>query len=377
MSAPMPPPNANSESSDRAERSSAGSDMGERVRAYPGTLTYLDLMRRNRRESVLLIIAMILLAAVLGAAIGALIASYVGSHAHSDRLATDRFREGEAASMSPLAMGVLAGAGLGLVLSMGGAAWSWFGGASTLLRMTHARPIEKHEDPELFNVVEEMSIAAGLPMPRVYLVRDSAMNAFATGRDPTRGVVAVTTGLREKLTREELQAVIAHEMAHIRHLDIRFAMLVATMVGLIVVVSDGLLHSLWHGGAHAAGSRSTGRGRGGGPAVIVLLVIALILAIVAPILARLIQMSYSRRREYLADAGAVELTRNPQAMASALSRLATDDDPQVDTANRGMAHMFIVNPTKKMRASHQQLNSLFASHPPIKERIAKMLALTR
>jgi len=336
------------------------------LRAYPGTLTYLDLMRRNRRESVLLIGAMIMLAAALGAAIGTLLLELTS--------APEPSRVG-------WWLGIVIGGGLGAIAAGVGALLSWFGGQRVLLGATHARRFEKHQDPELFNVVEEMAIAAGLPMPSIYIINDSALNAFATGRDPRHGAIAVTKGLRERMTRDELQAVVAHEMAHIRHLDIRFAMLIATMVGLVVVVSDSLVRAMWHG-ASGAGRRmrpSPGRGgrRGAGAGALLLLVIVAILAVVAPILARAIQMAYSRRREFLADAGAVELTRNPKAMASALSRLATDSDPLIETANRGMAHMFIVNPTKAMRQSHQQLNSIFASHPPIKERIARMLALLR
>ncbi|MFG0325987.1 MAG: M48 family metallopeptidase [Phycisphaerales bacterium JB037] len=332
-------------------------ELKEKISAYPGTTTFLDLMRKNRRDSVLLIVAMFILTVALGSAVGSLIGAYAG---------------GSRQSIYPtLAIGAI----VGLALATGGTLFSWFGGAKTMLRMTHAREIQKHDDPELFNVVDEMRIAAGIPMPRVYIVNDSAMNAFATGRDPKHGIVAITTGLRQKLNRDELQAVIAHEIAHIRHLDIRFAMLMATMVGLIVVISDGLLRTMWYSGGARRGRSSDSKG--GGAAVVIILIIAVLLAILAPILARIIQMSYSRQREYLADAGAVELTRNPKAMASALSRLAGDEDPFVDTANRGMAHMFIVNPLKKMRESHQQFSSVFASHPPIKDRIARMLALLR
>jgi heat shock protein HtpX len=249
--------------------------------------------------------------------------------------------------------------------------------------MSGARAIDRNEDLELWNVVEEMSIAAGLPMPRVYIIEDKAMNAFATGRDPQHGVIAVTRGLRERLNRDELQGVVAHEMAHIRHLDIRFAMLMATLVGLIVFMSDAFLRVVWHSG-HRVGGRGYGgrsyggRGKGGGgAAVIILLLVAAILAIIAPLFARIIQMAYSRQREYLADAGAVELTRNPLGLASALQRLADDEEPLVDTANRGTAHMYIVNPLREMRDTHQSLNSVFSSQPPAKERIARIMALTR
>jgi heat shock protein HtpX len=224
-------------------------------------------------------------------------------------------------------------------------------------------------------VVEELSIAAGLPMPRVYLIGDSAMNAFATGRDPAHAAVAITVGLREKLNRDELQGVLAHEMAHVRHYDIRFAMLMATLAGLIVFACDAFWRMIWYS---RMGSRRGDRDReGGGALVLVLIVVAVLLAIIAPFVAQIIQMAYSRQREYLADAGAVELTRNPLGLASALQKLANDDEPLVDTANRGTAHLYIVNPLRKMRDAHQALNSVFMSHPPIKDRIARLLALAR
>jgi heat shock protein HtpX len=201
------------------------------------------------------------------------------------------------------------------------------------------------------------------------------MNAFATGRDPRHGAVAITRGLREKLNRDELQGVLAHEIAHIRHLDVRYSMLMATMVGLIVFAADAFLRISWY--APRRRRFSDRDDKGGGGLAIVLLILAVILAILAPFFAALIQMAYSRQREYLADAGAVELTRNPLGLASALARLADDDEPLVDTANRGTAHLYIVNPLRRMRNARQALNSIFLSHPPIKERIARLMALAR
>jgi heat shock protein HtpX len=242
--------------------------------------------------------------------------------------------------------------------------------------MAGARPIRPEDDPELFNVVDEVRIAAGLPMPRVYVIDDTAMNAFATGRDPEHAAVAITAGLRQKLSRDELQGVMAHEMAHVRHYDIRFALLMATMVGLIAFACDAMFRAVWYSGRGMKRSSSESKGPTGA-VVIVVFVIAIVLAILAPIVSRLIQAAYSRQREYLADAGAVELTRNPEGLAAALLKLADDADPLVDTANRGTAHLYIVNPLRKMRESHQSLNSMFVSHPPIKERVARLLALTR
>ena len=344
-----------------ADRAAASAGMQDRIRAYPGTLTYLDLIRKNKRESALLIVAMIALAGIIGAALAAALVSYGGG------------------GVEALIPSIVVGCVAGLIAAGLGATWSWFGGAKAIMRMSRAREITKELDPELFNVVDEMRIAAGLPMPRIYLIGDSAMNAFATGRDPEHGIIAITTGLRSRLSRDELQGVIAHEMAHIRHFDIRFAMLMATMVGLIAFACDAFFRVLWHGAMWGGGGRrsSGSRDKGGGAAMAVIFVVAILLAVLAPIFARIIQMTYSRKREYLADAGAVELSRNPLGLASALQKLADDEEPLVDTANRGTAHMYIVNPLKKMRRSHQQKSSLFLSHPPIKDRIARLLALTR
>lgn len=347
--------------------------LDEKVRAYPGTLTFHDLIRRNRRQSALLMAVMILLGVALGVVFGGVVATTSGYASRTSRVA------GWDAAVPPtrdLALPMIAGGVVALALAGLGATWSWYGGSSAILMMSQAREIRKPDDPELFNVVDEMRIAAGLPMPRVYVIDDSAMNAFATGRDPAHGVVAITTGLRERLNRDELQAVIAHEMAHIRHLDIRFALLMATMVGLIAFACDGLFRFMWNSGnAMGRGSRES-KGKAGGAAVI-LIVLAMVLAVISPILARIIQMAYSREREYLADAGAVELTRNPGALASALMKLADDDEPLVDGANRGTAHLFIVNPLRQMREAHQGLDSMFWFHPPVRERVARLMALLR
>ncbi|MCW5777305.1 MAG: M48 family metallopeptidase [Phycisphaeraceae bacterium] len=355
---PTPPP-ARRSALDRAAAGATATDRAVRegIKAYPGTTTYIDLIRKNKRDSAALILLMLLLGAAVGAAMAASIALYA---------------TGDGASLLP---SVAVGGAAALIFGAFGVLWSWFGGANAILRMSGAIPIGPQDDPELYNVVDEMRIAAGIPMPKVYIINDSALNAFATGRDPQHGVVAITRGLRAKLPREELQAVIAHEIAHIRHLDIRFAMLMATMVGLIVFACDAFLRVAFRGGVHG-GRRSSG-GKGGGAAVIVLLVIALVLAIVAPLFARIIQMAYSRQREYLADAGAVELTRNPEALANALRRLGDDEEPLVDTANRGTAHMYIVNPLRKVRKAHGEVETLFCSHPAISKRIARLLALVR
>jgi heat shock protein HtpX len=330
-------------------------EMRARISAYPGNLTFLDLIAKNKRQSSVLMTFMIILAMVMGCVLAAAIVAY-GSGASA-------FEE--------LIPSAIIGAAAALIVGILAAMWSWYGGGSAILKMSGAQPVTREMDLELYNVVEELSIAAGLPMPRVYIIPESALNAFATGRDPQHAAVAITSGLRMKLTREELQGVLAHEMAHVRHLDIRFAMLMATMAGLIVFAADAFWRVLRH--------TRPGRGKkdGAGAIMIVLLLIAVLLSIIAPIVARMIQMAYSREREYLADAGAVELTRNPQGLASALQKLAGDSDPLVDAANRGTAHLYIVNPLRKMREAHQSLNTMMSSHPPINERIARLMALAR
>ncbi len=329
---------------------------GSRFRAYPPDITYHDLIRRNKRNTVLLVIGMGLLAVVVIEAIALGVMAYAGA----------RTTQGDPSPFSVPGL-VIAGAAALMVVIVSGT-WSYFRGGKTILGICGARPIEKQDDPQLFNVVEELSIAAGLPMPGIYLMDEPALNAFATGRDPKRAAVAITTGLRQRLSRDELQAVMAHELAHVRHYDIRMTMMVATMVGLIVLACDVFLRMAFYA------PRSRGRGKGGGGAAI-LLILALVLAVVAPLLATIIQFAISRQREFLADAGAVELTRNPQGLASALSTLARDTTP-LQRANRATAHLFIVNPILNARG-RENLKSVFATHPPIRERIARILALTR
>ncbi len=246
--------------------------------------------------------------------------------------------------------------------------FSYFGGASAVLAISKAKPIQKVDDPQLFNVVDELCIAAGLPMPKIYLINDTAPNAFATGRNPKNAIVAITTGLRQKLKRDELQGVMAHELSHVRNYDILFAMLMAVMVGVLVMLCDVFLRSLWFGGGRRRSSKE-----GGGLGQLIILIVAIVLAIIAPILARVIQMSMSRQREYLADASAIELTRNPEGLARALARIS--DDPEVlEVANRATASLYIVHPIKRFE---KRAESIFSTHPPIKERINRLMSLTQ
>lgn len=346
------------------------------LRAYPPTLTFHDLIRKNRIESALLMCGMGLLAVLVGAAIaGSIHFAFAVTEGLDAFDEASRRAHDDTVNILPSA---LLGAGVMAVLAAIGSLWSWYGGDKAILRMTGAREIEKKDDPQLFNVVDELRLAAGVPMPRVYLIESDALNAFATGRDPRHGSVAITTGLRKQLTRDELAGVMAHEIAHVRHYDIRFAMLMATLVGLIVFACDAFLRTAFRGSVY--GRRSSGRGKGGsgggGAAIILVLVLALLLSIIAPLLAKIIQFSISRSREYLADAGAVELTRYPEGLASALRKLA-DCSVTLPGANRATAHLFIVNPSKAAVRAHQRRSSVFSTHPPIQNRIERLEALLR
>lgn len=239
-------------------------------------------------------------------------------------------------------------------------------GDDIILGFTGAREADYEKDQMLINVVDEMRIAAGLPMPRVYVIDSFAMNAFATGWDHENAALGVTRGMLEKLNRDELQGVVGHEMAHIANLDIRYMLLVTTLVGAIALISDGFRRSLWFG------SGRTGRAAKGGmkgP----FMILAIMLAILAPLSAMIIQMSISRKREYLADATSARLTRNPVGLASALQKLQESlfVNP-LPWINRGTAHLFIVNP---LRNDEMEGTALFSTHPPTKDRIARLNAM--
>jgi heat shock protein HtpX len=240
---------------------------------------------------------------------------------------------------------------------------AYYAGDRMVLAVSRARRIYKRDDPELWNVIEELCLAGGLPIPAIYVIQDTAPNAFATGRDPQHSVVAITTGLRQKLTRDELQAVMAHELSHIRFYDIRLQTLIGVLVGLTALISDMFLRHLWWGGGR--GSRRSSSDGKGNAAILALAVIA---AILAPLFARLLQLSISRKREYLADAGAVQLTRYPEGLASALEKISGDEEV-LEVANRATQHLYIVNPIKPFE---DRAKNLFSTHPPIDERIRRV-----
>jgi heat shock protein HtpX len=254
---------------------------------------------------------------------------------------------------------------LAVIVAIIASLFAYYSGDKAILTMSRARRIEKEDYPQFFDVIEELTIAAGVPMPAVYVIDDTAPNAFATGRDPQHASVAITTGLMEKLTRDELQGVMAHEMSHVGNRDILFATMVGVMVGSIVLVSDFFLRGVFWG--RGGGRRKSVGGAGG--AVFVL--IALVFAIVAPLFAKLLQLAVSRQREYLADASAVQLTRYPEGLAAALEKIAGDKEV-LEVANRATQHLYIVNPIKPFE---KRGSSLFSTHPPIEERIARLRAM--
>jgi heat shock protein HtpX len=236
-------------------------------------------------------------------------------------------------------------------------------GDSILLAVAGARKISRDDHPRLFNVVEEMKIASGLEkMPDIYIIDDPALNAFATGRDENHTAVAITSGLLQKLNRDELQGVIAHEISHIRNRDVRLMVLLSILLGSIVIISWYATRFLFFSGG---GGGRRGSSKGGGSGQIIILAIGIILMILAPIAAQLIYFAVSRKREYLADASSAQYTRYPEGLASALEKLATSNT-QVQKANKATAPMYIINPLEKRSLSAESLTS---THPPIAERI--------
>jgi len=239
---------------------------------------------------------------------------------------------------------------------------SYFSGSKILLAVSGAKEVTKEIHPQLFNVVEEMKISAGLPaMPKVYIINEAAPNAFATGIKPENSAVAVTAGLLARLNRDELQGVIAHEVSHIVNRDVLFMTFSGIMLGSIVLISEVFLRSLWFGGGRysSKSSKSSGQGQ------MIIMIIAIVFAILAPILAQLLYFAISRKREYLADASAVRYTRYPEGLASALEKIS-DSSIDLKTANKVTAPMYIVNPLKP---KGQKLTNLSSTHPPISERV--------
>jgi heat shock protein HtpX len=310
--------------------------------------TFYSEQAANRRNSFLMALLVVVVLAVFGYVIGYVIG--YGNNAGSPVF------WGIGATMIAVAVGLL--------MSIG----SYFGGDKLVLATSGAKEVDAQQAPQLFNVVNEMAVAAGIPMPKVYIIDEASPNAFATGRDPNHSSVAITTGLLNKLNREELQGVIGHELSHIRNYDIRFSMIVGVMVGSIALLAQFFLrYTFFFGG----GRRDNDNNNGGGGLAIVFLIVGLILAVLAPIFTAMVQMAVSRQREYLADASSVQLTRNPHGLESALAKIAADPVP-LKSANGATQHLYIVNPLKKLGGGA----ALFSTHPPIVDRINRLRQLT-
>lgn len=304
--------------------------------------TFYDQIGENRRNSVLLALAVIVVLGLLGLFIGWAVTGDPRAALPSTAIAVT----------------------VGLIASL----FSYYLGDSLVLSVSGAKEVTAKDQPQLLNVVQEMAIAAGIPMPRVYLINDTAPNAFATGRDPQHASVAITIGLLQKLDREEVQGVMAHELSHVRNYDIRFSLMVGVLVGSIALLADFFLRFTFWGGGR--GSRN--RDSGGGGLQVVVFVIAIVFAIVAPIMARLVQMAVSRQREYLADVSGIELTRNPVGLERALAKISLDTEP-LEVANRATQHLYFENP---MKGVSDRSSNLFSTHPPVLSRINRLRQLS-
>jgi len=300
----------------------------------PARLSIYEAASANRWRTVLLIAVFTALVAVL--------AYFVGEY----------FAPGGGIAALPFAFAI----------SGASALVSYFAGDKLILGQSRARELGPDEEPRLRDVVESLVLGLGIPSPKIYVIEDSAPNAFATGRDPQHASIAVTRGLLDKLDRTELEGVIAHELSHVGNRDIRVMVLVVVLVGTVALLADWMWRSMFWG-------RGRDRDRGGGGAIIA--VIAIALAVLTPIIATLIQLAVSRQREYLADASGALLTRYPPGLASALRKIAADKEP-LEVANKATAALYIANPLKDAPAF---FDHLFDTHPPIEERIKRLEAM--
>jgi heat shock protein HtpX len=292
----------------------------------------------NRRKTILLIVGAI----VLLGAVGYVLGLWYGS--------------GPA--------GLVGAVALALVLSLG----SFFGGDRLVLASTRAREVTPQAQPRLHNIVEGLSIAAGIPKPRVYVIPEQAPNAFATGRNPEHASIAVTEGLLATMNRVELEGVIGHELAHVVDRDILVGTVVATLVGAVILISEFFMRSWWWGGVR--GRRGGDRGGGGIEAII--FAAGLVLLVLAPIIAQIVRLAVSRQREFLADAQGALLTRYPPGLASALRKIGAASSIPMRSANNATAHLWLNQPSRVPGEGTGRLEKLFSTHPPIEERIRRL-----
>jgi heat shock protein HtpX len=306
--------------------------------------TFYSEKSANVRNSVFLVLILLVILGALGGAIGY---ALTGS---------------QAGAVGAILVAVV----IGGITSVG----SYLYGDKLVLAASSAKPVSEEQAPQLYNVIRELTIAAGIPMPAVYVIQDDAMNAFATGRDPNHSSIAITTGLLKVMDREELQGVLGHELSHIRNFDIRFSLLVGVLVGSVALLSGFFLrYTFWFGGGRRSNNSND---EGGGAFQLIIFAVAIVLAILAPIFTKLVQLAVSRQREYLADASSVELTRNPHGLERALARLAGDTTVMKE-ANPATQHLYFHNPLMKLNADP---SSLFSTHPPLVDRINRLRQLT-
>jgi heat shock protein HtpX len=291
----------------------------------------------NKRKTVLLVVAAILLLGAVGYVLGLLYAS------------------------GPV--GMIGAIALAIVMSL----VSYFSGDRIVLASARARAVSPQEQPRLHNIVEGLSIAAGIPKPRVYVIPERALNAFATGRDPEHSSVAVTEGLLGAMNRVELEGVIGHELAHVVDRDILVGTVVATLIGAVVLVSEFFMRSWWWGGG-----RRRGGDTGGGGASAVVFAVGLVLLVLAPIIGQMVRLAVSRNREYLADAQGALLTRYPPGLASALRKIGDNAGIPMRSANNATAHLWLNQPSRIEGEGMGSLEKLFSTHPPISERIRRL-----
>lgn len=254
------------------------------------------------------------------------------------------------------------GLAIAVIISLFMTAFSYFGGDKVALATSGAQAISKEDNPIVYRLVENLCITAGLPLPKIYIIDDPDINAFATGRDPQHASIAITSGALAKLEKVELEGVIGHELSHVKNYDTRLMMVVIVLVGIIVLISDWLMRGFfWRKNDRDSGNLG-----------LILLVIGIILAILSPLIAQLIQLAISRKREYLADADGALLTRYPEGLANALEKIEQANIQPLKRANNATAHLYIANPFGQ---SKKFLSNLFSTHPPLEDRIAKLRAM--
>lgn len=246
---------------------------------------------------------------------------------------------------------------------------SYFFSTNITLAISRASAVDRTSAPDLYRLVENLAITAGLPTPKIYVIEDTALNAFATGRNPQNAVIVFTSGILQTLNKTELEGVVAHELSHVGNYDIRLMTLIVVLVGVITLLADFFLRFSFFGG------RSRSRNNGGGQVQAVFMLVGLVMALLSPLIATLIQLAISRKREFLADSSGVLLTRYPEGLVSALEKISADTEP-LEAANKATAHLYIANPLKNNKGGVGWFASLFNTHPPIEERVRRLREMT-